>query len=77
MLQNGVDVRTLQEVLGHEHLNTTQIYTHVDNDQLRTAAAANPLGEFSPNENRAEKNLRFLKTGIGDFAFYFDLTFGR
>lgn len=50
MLQNGVDVRTLQEVLGHEHLNTTQIYTHVDNDQLRTAATANPLGEFSPNE---------------------------
>ena len=55
MLQNGVDVRTLQEVLGHEHLNTTQIYTHVDNDQLRTAAAANPLGEFSPNENTAKK----------------------
>lgn len=44
MLQNGVDVRTLQEVLGHDHLNTTQIYTHVDNDGLRTAAKANPLG---------------------------------
>lgn len=44
MLQNGVDVRTLQEVLGHEHLNTTQIYTHVDNDNLRLAAQANPLG---------------------------------
>lgn len=44
MLQNGVDVRTLQEVLGHEHLNTTQIYTHVDNENLRTAARANPLG---------------------------------
>ena len=44
MLQNGVDVRTLQEVLGHEHLNTTQIYTHVDSDSLRTAAQANPLG---------------------------------
>ena len=39
----------------NEHLNTTQIYTHVDNDQLRTAAAANPLGEFSPDENWAEK----------------------
>ncbi|MCC8122590.1 MAG: tyrosine recombinase XerC [Oscillospiraceae bacterium] len=45
MLQNGVDVRTLQEVLGHEHLNTTQIYTHVDNENLRTAAQANPLGK--------------------------------
>ncbi|HCO62845.1 MAG TPA: recombinase XerC [Clostridiales bacterium] len=44
MLQSGVDVRTLQEVLGHEHLNTTQIYTHVDNEALRTAAQANPLG---------------------------------
>lgn len=43
MLQNGVDVRTLQEVLGHDHLNTTQIYTHVDNDDLRAAAQANPL----------------------------------
>lgn len=45
MLQNGVDVRTLQEVLGHEHLNTTQIYTHVDSDSLRGAAQANPLGQ--------------------------------
>ena len=44
MLQNGVDVRTLQEVLGHDHLNTTQIYTHVENEDLRTAARANPLG---------------------------------
>lgn len=44
MLQNGVDVRTLQEVLGHEHLNTTQIYTHIDNENLRLAAQANPLG---------------------------------
>ncbi len=45
MLQSGVDVRTLQEVLGHEHLNTTQIYTHVDNENLRAAARANPLGK--------------------------------
>ena len=43
MLQNGVDVRTLQEVLGHDHLNTTQVYTHIDNEDLRTAARANPL----------------------------------
>jgi len=44
MLQNGVDVRTLQEVLGHEHLNTTQIYTHVNSESLQSAAQANPLG---------------------------------
>lgn len=45
MLQNGVDVRAVQEVLGHEHLNTTEIYTHIDNDALRVAARANPLGK--------------------------------
>ena len=50
MLQNGVDVRTLQEVLGHENLNTTQIYTHVDSSELRIAAAANPLGSFTPDK---------------------------
>lgn len=54
MLQNGVDVRTLQEVLGHEHLNTTQIYTHVDSDALRTAAQANPLGRME-RRGRAKK----------------------
>ena len=50
MLQSGVDVRTLQEVLGHEHLNTTQIYTHVDNENLRAAARANPLGRIKPKK---------------------------
>lgn len=51
MLQNGVDVRTLQEVLGHDNLNTTQIYTHVDNDNLRTAAKANPLAKVKPKNS--------------------------
>ena len=48
MLQNGVDVRTLQELLGHDNLNTTQIYTHVDNSELRLASEANPLSNFKP-----------------------------
>ncbi|MBQ9980849.1 MAG: tyrosine recombinase XerC, partial [Oscillospiraceae bacterium] len=34
MLKNGVDVRVIQEVLGHEHLSTTEIYTHVENTEL-------------------------------------------
>lgn len=44
MIQSGVDVRAIQEVLGHEHLNTTEIYTHIDSETLRIAAQANPLG---------------------------------
>lgn len=50
MLQNGVDVRTLQELLGHEHLNTTQIYTHVESESLRDAARRSPLSEFRPEK---------------------------
>ena len=52
MLQNGVDVRTLQEILGHDHLNTTQIYTHVDNADLRIAAQANPLAHVKKAEKK-------------------------
>ncbi len=48
MLQNGVDVKAVQEVLGHEHLNTTEIYTHIDNEALRVAARANPLSRVKP-----------------------------
>ena len=50
MLQNGVDVRAVQEVLGHEHLNTTEIYTHIDNEALRVAAKANPLSHVKPSK---------------------------
>jgi len=50
MLQNGVDVKAVQEVLGHEHLNTTEIYTHIDNESLRVAARANPLGRMKPKK---------------------------
>ena len=51
MLKSGVDVRTLQELLGHEHLNTTQIYTHIENDSLRSAANASPLSSYKKSLN--------------------------
>lgn len=50
MFQNGVDVRVLKEVLGHENLGTTQIYTHVANKQVKEAMEKNPLGNIK-NEN--------------------------
>ena len=47
MYQSGhVDVMELKEILGHENLNTTQIYTHILDEQLRSAVDANPLSEF-------------------------------
>lgn len=50
MLSGGVDVKTVQEVLGHENLNTTQIYTHIENTELKIAAEANPLSRIKIEE---------------------------
>jgi site-specific recombinase XerD len=43
MYQSGTDIRALQEILGHESVATTQIYTHIDNKQLKEAVKNNPL----------------------------------
>lgn len=50
MYRNGVDVRVLQEILGHKNLNTTEIYTHVEEEDLRTAARVNPLAAVTPDK---------------------------
>ena len=41
----NVDIRALQEILGHESVATTQIYTHIDNERLREAVKSNPLSK--------------------------------
>lgn len=46
MLSGGVDLKTVQEVLGHENLNTTQIYTHIESTELKIAAQANPISHL-------------------------------
>lgn len=51
MLSGGVDVKTVQEVLGHENLNTTQIYTHIESTELKLAAEANPLSKLDFGED--------------------------
>ncbi len=56
MLQNGVDVRAVQEVLGHDHLNTTEIYTHIDNESLRVAAKANPLSHVKKSKKKPKED---------------------
>ncbi len=49
MYQSGaVDVRVLKDILGHEQLNTTQIYTHVSNKNMEDAMQMNPLSKIKP-----------------------------
>ena len=51
MYQSGnVDIRVLKDILGHEQLNTTQIYTHVSDRNMEEAMQKNPLAEFGTNE---------------------------
>lgn len=43
MYQNGNDIRLLKDILGHEDLGTTQIYTHISNDQMKKAMCESPI----------------------------------
>lgn len=54
MLNNGVDIRTLQDVLGHENLGTTQIYTHISDANMKMAVDANPLAKVKKQEEPKE-----------------------
>lgn len=42
----GVDIRALQQVLGHESISTTEIYTHIDSDEVKNAIESNPLNRL-------------------------------
>ncbi len=52
MYQHGhVDVLVLKEILGHENLGTTEIYTHLVDEQLKKASDANPLANVKPKKD--------------------------
>ena len=42
----GADMLALKEILGHEHVSTTEIYTHISDEELKKAAKASPLSSF-------------------------------
>jgi len=55
MYKHGnVDIRALQAILGHESISTTEIYTHLDDEQLREAVKNNPLASVSIKPNKAD-----------------------
>lgn len=57
MYQTGnVDVRVLKDILGHEQLNTTQIYTHVSNQHMEEAMQKNPLASVSSSSNEDKQD---------------------
>ena len=46
MYKAGVDIRSLQAILGHTSVATTQIYTHLEDDQIQEAINKNPLNNI-------------------------------
>ena len=56
MYQSGnVDIRVLKDILGHEQLNTTQIYTHVSNEGMERAMEHNPLAKVKIEEKKEDE----------------------
>ncbi len=53
----GADMLALKEILGHEHVSTTEIYTHISNEELKKAAKSSPLSSFKKPKKVKEKNI--------------------
>lgn len=68
MYQNGnVDIRVLQSILGHANLGTTEIYTHISNEQMKKAMHSTPLASTRPHSKNSKnaKNAKGKNDKIG------------
>lgn len=81
MYQTGnVDILTLKQLLGHSSVSTTQIYTHLQEFQVRSAIEANPLGGVSASraalqkEDTAQGGLYTTEQGSHDLPFASDVS---
>ncbi|MBQ3848293.1 MAG: tyrosine recombinase XerC [Clostridia bacterium] len=54
--EGNVDIRSLQEILGHESVATTEIYTHINNPKLKDAVNKNPLADVTQEDIETRKN---------------------
>lgn len=69
MYQGGVDMLALKEILGHENVSTTQIYTHINQQKLREAVQASPLanqGYIGPRTSQEESGKQDAQTAAED-----------
>ena len=66
LYQNGVDMLALKEILGHENVSTTQIYTHINQRQLQEAVEASPLSRQKYHPPRPQQDDLQQDTGEDD-----------
>lgn len=50
----GVDIRILQDILGHTNLGTTEIYTHISEPQRQDAMEHSPLAHYQPGKGKKD-----------------------
>ena len=65
MYQYGeVDIRVLKDILGHENLGTTEIYTHISDEQMKKASNSNPLSNVKSKKIKHSKSKRCINVRL-------------